>query len=68
MLKRYGVDTQTAHRDGIFFVDYSDFGNVFSYYVIGHYIPNYQISWYDQEDDDGTTKYFFFTLDEKQAG
>ena len=47
--QKYKVDPLTAHKDGIFFVDYSQLAQVFSYYVIAHYYKNYQISWYDVE-------------------
>jgi hypothetical protein len=57
-----GVDPRTSEKDGVFFVDSNDFPKVFQYYVIGHYRPNYVISWYDKENDLGSTQTYYFEL------
>ena len=57
-----GVDPRTSERDGVFFVDSNDFPKVFQYYVIGHYRPDYIISWYDQENDSGPEQTYYFEL------
>ena len=62
------VDPLEAHTDGIFFVDHEDFAKAFSYFVVGHYRPNYKISWYDEESDNGREKDYFFELDRSEAG
>ena len=57
-----GVDPRNSNQDGVFFVDSNDFSSVFQYYVIGHYKPDYSISWFDQENDNGSQKTYYFEL------
>ena len=49
----HGINPLQSERDGIFFVESDQMLKSFNQLAIGHYRPDYQISWYDKENDYG---------------
>jgi hypothetical protein len=57
-----GVDPRSSDSDGVFFVDYQDFSDLFSFISVGFTNSSYTTSWFDVEDDQGDEHSFFFDV------